>query len=190
MSKNQPTLFFPSAEAWNDWLKENHEASDCMWLKFAKKASGIPSVTPAEATEVAMCYGWIDGQRKGFDDTYYLNKYTPRRKRSLWSKRNRDIALRLIKENKMQPAGFKEIERAKADGRWQKAYDSPSNMKMPKDFIKALKKDKKAYEFYKTLSKTNTYEIARRLQTAKKPETRERRMKKILEMMKNEKKFY
>lgn len=144
MNKTQPTLFFSTPHEWNDWLDENHQTSDGLWLKFAKKASGIPSVTPSEVLEVALCYGWIDGQRKKFDDYYYLNKYTPRRSRSLWSKRNCDIALRLIEEGKMQPAGFAEIERAKADGRWEKAYDSPANMEMPEDFLNELAKNPKA----------------------------------------------
>lgn len=148
------------------------------------------SVTPAEALDVALCYGWIDGQRDKFDESYYLNKYTPRRPRSLWSKRNREIVEGLDKENRMKAAGIKEVEAAKADGRWEKAYDSPANMKVPGDFLKALSTNKKAEAFFKTLNKTNQYAIAWRLQTAKKPETRERRMKKILEMMENGEKFH
>lgn len=190
MHKKQPILTFSTAKAWENWLAENHDKSEGIWIRFAKKASGIPSVTPVEALDAALCYGWIDGQRNKFDDRYYLNKYTRRSARSLWSKRNCDIALRLIEDKKMQPAGFREIEKAKADGRWEKAYDSPANMKVPEDFLNALKKDKKAYQFFKTLNKTNTYAIAWRLQTAKKPETRQRRMQKLLEMMAAEQKLH
>lgn len=190
MAQELPTLPFATAEEWRLWLEENHASSEGIWLKFAKKASGITSITPQEALEVSLCYGWIDGQRNKFDDNYFINKYTARSKRSMWSKRNRDLAERLIQENKMQPAGFREIERAKQDGRWQNAYDSPANMEMPQDFLTKLKKDEEAYAFFQTLNSTNTYEIARRLQTARKPETRLRRMEKTLSMMKNGEKFY
>src|SRR5690606_33194167 len=134
-------------------------SSNGLWIKFAKKASGILSVTPAEVLDVALCYGWIDGQRNKFDENYYLNKYTPRRPRSLWSKRNREIVERLGKENRMKPAGIKQVDAAKADGRWEKAYDSPANMKIPEDFLKELSKNKKAEAFFKTLNKTNQFAI-------------------------------
>lgn len=185
-----PIIAFSCQEDWERWLDKNHESSNGLWIKFAKKASGILSITPAEALDVALCYGWIDGQRDKFDENYYLNKYTHRRPKSLWSKRNREIVARLEKENRMKPVGIKEVEAAKADGRWEKAYDSPANMKIPGDFLKELAKDKKAEAFFKTLNKTNQYAVAWRLQTAKKPETRERRMKKILEMMEKGEKFH
>ena len=190
MVNELPTLAFTSADEWRSWLEEHHATSEGIWLKFAKKASGIPSITPQEALEVALCYGWIDGQRKSFDDSYFINKYTTRTKRSMWSKRNRDIAEGLIEAELMQPAGLREIERAKQDGRWRRAYDSPANMSLPEDFLTELKKDSDAFAFFETLNKSNTFEIARRLQTASKPETRQRRMEKILAMMKAGEKFY
>lgn len=190
MTQDLPTKTFESAKEWELWLSNNHAASGGIWLKFAKKASGITSITPQEALEVSLCYGWIDGQRNRFDDKYFLNKYSPRTKRSMWSKRNRELAEGLIKAGKMQPAGLQEIDRAKQDGRWEQAYDSPANMQIPEDFLTELKQDQAAYQFFQTLSKTNTYTIAWRLQTAKKPETRQRRMDKILSMMKSGEKFH
>ena len=138
----------------------------------------------------ALCFGWIDGQAKSYDEKSYLQKYTPRRKRSIWSKRNTKKVEQLIKVGKMHSSGLAEIEAAKADGRWAQAYDSPANMKIPDDFIKELSKKPKALAFFKTLNKTNTFSITWRLQTAKKPETRERRMKVIVEMLEQGKKFH
>lgn len=181
---------FENANAWRRWLENNHAKEDGLWLQIFKKASNLPTVSYNEAVDESLCYGWIDGQKKKYDENSYLQKFTPRRPRSIWSKRNVEKVEQFLKEKKMEPAGLAEIEKAKADGRWDKAYDSPKHMKIPDDFITALKKDKKAYDFFKTLNKTNTYAIGFRLQTAKKAETRERRMKKILEMMKNEEKFH
>lgn len=181
---------FENANAWRRWLENNHAKEDGLWLQIFKKASNLPTVSYNEAVDESLCYGWIDGQKKKYDENSYLQKFTPRRPRSIWSKRNVEKVEQFLKEKKMEPAGLAEIEKAKADGRWEKAYDSPKHMKIPDDFITALKKDKKAYDFFKTLNKTNTYAIGFRLQTAKKAETRERRMKKILEMMKNEEKFH
>ncbi len=176
-------ITFASAKEWEKWLTENYSGSRGIWLKLAKKGNGIASVSPQEALEVALCYGWIDGQLKKFDDMYYLVKYTPRGPRSIWSKRNRGIAARLAKEHKMQPAGLKQIEAAKKNGRWEDAYDSSKNMAVPADFLRELAKDPKAEAFYKTLNKANRYAIAWRLATAKKPETRQRRMHAMLTMM-------
>ncbi len=181
---------FSSPKAWEAWLKKEHQITKGIWIKLAKKASKIPSVTYQEALEVAICYGWIDGQVKPFDDKYWLQKFTPRGPKSIWSKRNRDIVERLILEGKMQQAGLETVEAAKKDGRWDQAYDSPKNMVIPEDFLKELSKDKKAEAFFKTLNKTNTYAIAWKLQTAKKPETRQRRMKVILEMLTKGEKLY
>lgn len=152
-------------------------------MKFAKKGSGIPSVYYQEALLVALCYGWIDGQAKTFDEEYYLQKFTPRTKRSMWSKRNIGLVEQLIKDKKMQPAGLVEIERAKADGRWEASYDSPKHMQVPEDFLTELKKHATAYKFYQNLSKTNRYAIAWRLQTAKKEETKQKRMQQIIQML-------
>lgn len=174
---------FSSARNWETWLATNHTKSDGLRIQFFKKHSGTKTITYAEALDVALCYGWIDGQAYPFDKDSWLQKFTPRRAKSMWSKRNQEHVARLIKVGKMKPAGLKVVEAAKADGRWEQAYDSPSNMKMPDDFLRALAKNKKAEAFFKTLNKTNTYAIAWRLQTAKKPETREKRMEMLLEMM-------
>ena len=159
-------------------------------MKLYKKDSKKKTITRSEALDEALCFGWIDGQSKPLDEKSWLQKYTPRRAKSLWSKINREHIARLTKEKRMQPAGLKEVETAKKDGRWDAAYDSPKNMEVPVDFLKELKKDKKAYEFYKTLNKANTFAIAWRLQTAKKLETRDKRMHVLLAMMKDNKKIH
>ena len=150
----------------------------------------MPTITYAEALDVALCYGWIDGQKKPYDTKSWLQKFTPRRPKSIWSKGNREHIARLEKSGKMRAAGSKQVAAAKADGRWEQAYDSQSNMVVPADFLKELAKNKKAETFFKLLSKTNTYAIVWRLQTAKKIETRDKRMKAILEMLKKEEKFH
>jgi uncharacterized protein YdeI (YjbR/CyaY-like superfamily) len=177
------TKSFKTPKAWRTWLTKHHAKPEGIWLRFFKKASAVKSITYAEALDEALCFGWIDGQAKPFDAESWVQRFTPRRSRSLWSKRNREHVARLIKEKRMTAAGLKEIERAKEDGRWEGAYDSPKNMQVPADFLRELKKDKKAYAFFQTLNKANTYAIAWRLQTAKKPETRERRMQALLEML-------
>lgn len=169
---------------------KNHESQIGIWLRIYKKDSGVKTVTYAEALDEALCFGWIDGIKKSYDDKSWIQKFTPRRAKSMWSARNKEHIARLIKEKRIQPAGLKEVEAAKKDGRWDAAYDSPKNMEVPTDFLKELKKDKKAFEFYKTLNKVNLYAIAWRLQTAKKPETREKRMKILLDMMKKNKKIH
>jgi uncharacterized protein YdeI (YjbR/CyaY-like superfamily) len=186
----QPTLSFKAAQAWRTWLERNQMKSEGAWLRIYKKGSGKRTVTYAEALDEALCYGWIDGQKKAYDDESFLQKFTPRRPKSMWSKRNREHALRLIKEKRMTAAGRAEIDAAKKDGRWEQAYDAASTMQVPADFLKALKKDKKGYEFFKALNKANTYAIAWRLQTAKKPETRAKRMAALLTMMKDGKKLH
>jgi uncharacterized protein YdeI (YjbR/CyaY-like superfamily) len=183
-------LFFETPAKWRDWLEQNHSIVNGIWLRFYKKGSGIVSLNYAAALDEALCFGWIDGQTKTFDASSYLQKFTPRRARSIWSKRNIEHVARLTQEGKMDPSGLKEAEAANTDGRWQKAYDSPANMTVPEDFLSELSKDKKAYAFFKTLNKTNTYAIAWRLQTAKKPETREKRIKTILEMLSRGEKFH
>ena len=150
----------------------------------------MPTITYAEALDVALCYGWIDGQKKPYDTKSWLQKFTPRRPKSIWSKRNREHIARLEKSGKMRAAGGKQVAAAKADGRWEQAYDSQSNMVVPADFLKELAKNKKAETFFKLLNKTNTYAIVWRIQTAKKIETRDKRMKAILEMLKKEEKFH
>jgi uncharacterized protein YdeI (YjbR/CyaY-like superfamily) len=185
-----PELFFETPAEWRDWLEINHTIEKGVWLRFYKKGSGIASLNYAGALDEALCFGWIDGQSKSLDENSYLQKFTPRRAKSIWSKRNIEHIARLIQEGKMKPSGLKEAEAAKTDGRWQKAYDSPANMTVPEDFLRELSKDKKAFVFFETLNKTNTYAIAWRLQTAKKQETRERRIKTIIEMLSRGEKFH
>jgi len=164
--------------------------SNGIWLQFYKKNSGVASVTYAEALDVALCYGWIDAQLKSIDELCYKQHFTPRRPRSIWSKRNIEHIARLTSEGRMKPAGTKQVEAAKADGRWEQAYDSPGNMKLPDEFLSELSKHNKAYAFYESLGKANKYAICWRIQTAKRPETREKRMKEILEMLGKEEKFH
>jgi len=183
-------ISFASAAEWEQWLEQNHSAAKGIWLQFNKKGSGVSSVYYDEALDVALCYGWIDGQLKKYDELSYIQRFTPRRPRSLWSKRNIEHISRLIKEGRMKPAGLKEAEAAKADGRWQAAYDSQGAMTLPDDFRKELTKDKKAFAFYESLNKANQYAIAWRLQTAKRPETLEKRKQEILQMLAREEKFH
>jgi len=181
---------FKTAQAWRIWLEKNQTKSNGVWLRIYKKDSGKKTVTYAEALDEALCYGWIDAQKKAYDDESFLQKFTPRRPKSMWSKRNREHVSRLIKEKRMTAAGQAEIDAAKKDGRWEQAYDAPSTMTVPADFLKALRKERKAYEFFKTLNKANTYAIAWRLQTAKKPDTRAKHMESLLTLMREGKKLH
>ena len=183
-------IAFQSQKKWRGWLSKYHASSNGVWLRLYKKDSGITSINHDMALEEALCFGWIDGQAKKYDEQSYLQKFTPRRKGSIWSKRNTEKVEQFIKEGKIHSSGLAEVEKAKADGRWAKAYDSPANMQIPDDFLKELSKKPKALAFYKTLNKTNLYSIAWRLQTAKKPETRQKRMIAILQMMEEGKKFH
>lgn len=187
---NYETLMFPDGAAFEEWLRENHARVAGLWLHFAKKSSPQKSVTYPEAVDIALCYGWIDGQSKSLDGNSYLQKYTPRRPRSIWSKINRVKVEKLIEAGRMQPAGLAEIERAKADGRWEQAYDSPSTASVPDDLAEELKKNQQAGRFFEGLNATNRYAILWRLQTAKKPETRRARMEKILGMLERGEKFH
>ncbi|MEO6536219.1 MAG: YdeI/OmpD-associated family protein [Candidatus Paceibacterota bacterium] len=186
----KPIRPFATAQVWRAWLEKNQAKPEGMWLRIYKKDSAKKTVTHLEALDEALCYGWIDGQRKAYDTESFLQKFTPRRSKSLWSKRNRENVMRLIKERRMTAAGLAEIDAAKKDGRWEQAYDAGSTMQVPADFLAALKKDKKAYEFFKTLNKANTYAIAWRLQTARKPETRMKRMEALLALMKEGRKLH
>ena len=162
-SNEYPLLPVDTRKAWSQWLRRNHKSSEGAWLRFFRKNSGLQDLTYEQALEEALCYGWIDGQARPNDNISWLQKFTPRRPKSVWSKRNRDRVARLIKEGRMKPAGLKVMEAAREDGRWDKAYDSPAQMKVPSDFLAALKKDPGAYRFYKTLNRANTYAIAWRL---------------------------
>lgn len=181
---------FLSQAKWEVWLKKNHQKENGIWLRMYKKASQKPTVTYDQALEVALCYGWIDGLKRSFDAESWIQKFTPRRPRSVWSKRNTVIVERLIKEDRMQAAGLAQIEVAKKDGRWEAAYAGQKDMKLPPDFLKVLEKNKKAWEFYQTLNSTNRYAIAYRLHEAKRPETKLKRMKTFLEMLEREEAFH
>ena len=169
-------LHFDSQAALAQWLAGHHDTSSGVWLRHAKKGAPLPSVTYQEALEVALCFGWIDGQRKGLDEHFYLQRWTPRRARSIWSKVNREKALRYIEEGRMQPSGLAEVERARRDGRWEAAYDSVSQAKAPPDLEAAFARHPGAAEFFATLTSQNRYAVLFRIQTAKKPETRARRI--------------
>ena len=178
-----PIIEFKTAAAFETWLIKNHENSKGLWLKIFKKDSGKKTISYAEALDVALCYVWIDGQKQAHDEQAWLQKFCPRRAKSIWSKRNTEHVERLINEGRMRSAGLKAVEKAKADGSWEKAYDSPSKMTIPEDFLKELSKNKKAEATFKALNKTNLFSIGFRLQTAKKQETRDKRMKAIIEML-------
>ena len=185
-----PVISFVYQGDWRKWLDKNHGFSDGIWLCIFKKNCGQDSINHEQALEEALCYGWIDGQKKANDKNSWHQKFTPRRGKSIWSKRNTDHVQRLIKLGKMKPAGLKAVEEAKADGRWEKAYDSPGKTVIPDDFLQRLSQNKKAKVFFNSLNKANVYAITWRLQTAKKPETREKRMKIILEMLSKGEKFH
>jgi len=188
--RDAPTKSFASAGVWEKWLAANHAKSDGIWLRIFNKESGKKTITYAEALDEALCYGWIDGQKKKFDSDSWIQKFTPRRARSIWSKRNIEHIERLTNETRMKAAGLMAFEEAKNDGRLSDAYDSPSNSTTPDDFLELLEKNKKAKAFFDSLNKTNRYAITWRLQTAKKPETREKRMNIILEMLAKSEKFH
>jgi uncharacterized protein YdeI (YjbR/CyaY-like superfamily) len=188
--KDQPVIFFATQAEWEHWLEKHFEDIPGAWLKFAKKNSGITSLNYDDALQVALCFGWIDGQTKSVDETYYLQKFTKRRPKGMWSKRNIIFIEQLTKAGKMRASGLAEVAAAKSDGRWDQAYDSPSNMTIPADFQAELDKYPKAKAFYATLNKTNTYAILWRIQTAKKPETRQARIEKLIVMLNEGKKIH
>ncbi|HEY8025229.1 MAG TPA: YdeI/OmpD-associated family protein [Burkholderiaceae bacterium] len=183
-------VHFPSSSDFRRWLATSGAQSQGIWLRIFKKDAGEISLTYAEALDQALCYGWIDGQKKPYDSQSWLQKFTPRRPKSGWSRINTEHVERLAKAGLMAPAGIAAVEAAKTDGRWESAYASFKNATPPEDFLKALSKNKKAEEFFKTLNKTNVYSIVYRLETAKKPETRAKRMHAILAMMAEGKKFH
>ena len=178
-----PVLAFASQAAWREWLEAQHASSKGLWLKIAKKGSGADTVSYAEALDVALCYGWIDGQKDAFDARWWLQRFTPRGRRSKWSKINCAKATALIEAGRMRPAGLREVERAKADGRWEAAYDSPSNLTVPQDLADALEANPEAKAFFATLNRTNRYAILYRLHDAKRPGTRAQRIKKFVAML-------
>nr|WP_203729201.1 YdeI/OmpD-associated family protein [Streptomyces sp. SID12501] len=177
------TIDFPSAEAFESWLGENHTASPGIWLKLRKKGPGIVALNYAQALDVALCYGWIDGQKAAFDDEWWLQRFTPRRPRSKWSKVNCGKVAVLIEQGRMRPQGLAEIDRAKADGRWEAAYDSARTATVPDDLAAALTADPAAAASFETLDRQNRYAILYRIQEPKKAETRARRIEKYVAML-------
>jgi uncharacterized protein YdeI (YjbR/CyaY-like superfamily) len=185
-----PIVLFASPDEWEAWLDEQHAASPGLWLRLAKKASGLQSVSYQEALDVALCYGWIDSQKKSYDEQSWLQKFSPRRARSIWSKVNREKVQRLIESGRMKAAGLREVEAAQQDGRWAGAYDSQSNATVPDDFQAELDKHPEAQAFFSTLNGANRYAILFRIQTAKKAETRSRRIQQLVEMLARQEKLH
>lgn len=181
-SKPEP-LHFATPRAFEAWLRKNHASSDGAWLLIAKAGAEEPTVTYPHAVEIALCYGWIDGQKKGLDEQHWLQRFTPRRARSLWSKANREKAEALIESGRMQPSGLAEIVRAKGDGRWDAAYDGARTAVVPPDLQSALDAQPEARRFFAQLDGANRYAVLWRVQTAKRPETRSRRIEALVEML-------
>ena len=185
-----PIRPFASGAEWEAWLAEQHAVSPGVWIKLAKKGSGIPSVTYAEALDAALCYGWIDGQSRGLDDTWYLQRFTRRGPRSVWSKINREKVAALTEQGRMRPAGAAAVEAARADGRWDAAYDSPAAARVPPDLQEQLDRNPEAAAFFRGLTAQNRYAILHRLQLAKRPETRARRLEQFMAMLAEGKTVY
>ncbi len=183
-------LPFANKAKWADWLTRQHDKSTGVWLKLAKKDSGIASISYEEALDVALCYGWIDGQKKGFDEKYWLQKFTPRGRKSIWSKINTEKADRLIASGEMKAAGIKAVEAAKLDGRWDAAYASQKNITIPVDFQAALDENSKAKGFFETLKSSERYSFLFRIHQAKKTETRARRIQQSIEMLEKHQKIH
>jgi uncharacterized protein YdeI (YjbR/CyaY-like superfamily) len=183
-------LPYATAKAWAAWLKRHHALPQGVWIRFFKKGSGVPTLTYAEALDEALCWGWIDGPVRPLDDRSWIHRFTPRRPRSTWSKRNREHVARLSRAGRMMPGGLAQVAAAKADGRWDRAYDPPSSHTLPDDFLQAVALHKQTRAFFLTLNRANLYAISYRLQTAKKPETRARRFEQILAMLKQGRKFH
>ena len=186
----QPIIAFVTAAEFRQWLARHHADHPGIWLKIAKKASGLASVTYAEALDEALCFGWIDGQRKSFDETAFLQKFTRRGRRSVWSKINAGHVARLDKEGRMRPAGRAAVTAAQADGRWDAAYHGSRTAAMPEDFLTALEREPAAKEFFLTLNKTQRYGFFFRITTAKKPETRRQRIADLVARLKRGEKLH
>ncbi len=187
---NLPVLFFERQKDWALWLRKNQASSTGIWLRIAKKSPGNQSLTYHDALEAALCYGWIDGQKRTDSEQTWLQKFTPRGKKSIWSKTNREKALALVKGGQMQSAGLREMERAKSDGRWEAAYDSARTSVIPADFQAALDKNAKAQAFFKTLDSGNRYAVLFRIQTANKAETRARKIQQFVQMLERNEKIH
>ncbi|WP_234347375.1 YdeI/OmpD-associated family protein [Streptomyces specialis] len=190
MARDEEILEFPTVEALEEWLAEHHATSDGIWLKIRKKVPGVASLDYAQALDAALCFGWIDGQKDKLDDVHWLQRFTPRRPRSRWSQVNREKVAALIEQGRMRPPGLAEIERAKADGRWDAAYAGSRSASVPDDLAAALAASPAAAEFFATLDSRNRYAILYRVQDAKKPETRARRIEKFVGMLANGEKIH
>jgi uncharacterized protein YdeI (YjbR/CyaY-like superfamily) len=178
-----PTLLFANAAAWEAYLETNGDDAPGVWLKIAKKGSPVPSVTYDEAIDVALCHGWIDGQRRALDETHFVQRFTPRRRQSLWSKRNVEKVAALTAAGRIRPRGQAEIDAARDDGRWDRAYAGSSTIEVPADFEEALGGSKRAKAFFATLSKGQRYPFLWRVETAKKPETRKKRIEQFVQLL-------
>lgn len=183
LSPDNPVIGFADRAAFASWLRREHASSPGIWLKLAKKGSGGSTLTYAEAVEVALIWGWIDGQKQKFDDAAWLQRFVPRRPQSVWSKINRDKALALIEAGAMEPPGLAEVERARADGRWERAYDPPSKAAVPDDLAAALAGSKPALALFAKLDSANRYAILYRIQALKRPESRARRIAEFVAML-------
>lgn len=190
MADDLPIQLFADRAEMESWLEENHASSDGIWLQIAKKAASTPTVTYDEAVELGLCFGWIDSQVRRFDEEHYIQRFTPRRPRGRWSKINRQKAEALIRAGKMRPSGLAEVEAARADGRWEAAYEAQASAKVPPDLQRELDRNKAAAEFFAGLDSANRYAIIYRLDDAKKPETRERRLRKFIAMLERGEKIH
>lgn len=190
MLKDLPITLYETKVDWRQWLAREHEGSTGVWVKIAKKNTGAHSVSYEEALNVALCFGWIDGQVQKYDQQYYLQKFSPRRVGSTWSKSNIARVEKLIKDSEMQPSGLAAIERAKQNGQWERAYDSPSNMTVPPDFQQMLDENPEAKDFFQSLNKTTQFSFLWRIHTAKRPETRQSRIETALSMLKEKRTFH
>jgi uncharacterized protein YdeI (YjbR/CyaY-like superfamily) len=185
-----PIVLFATPAKLETWLEANHSDSEGLWLKIAKRGSGVDSVTFGEALELALCFGWIDSQKRGLDEKHFLQRFTPRRPRGRWSRINRDKVESLIAAGAMRPAGMAEVEAARADGRWDAAYEGQRNAKVPDDLQRELDDNEVARKFFTSLDSANRYAIVYRLNDAKKPETRERRLRRFVEMLERGEKIH
>jgi uncharacterized protein YdeI (YjbR/CyaY-like superfamily) len=188
-NQDLPLLEVPDATAWERWL-EQHPGSEGVWLKIAKRHAPTPTPTYAEALESALCFGWIDGQKGALDEHYWRQRFTPRKPRSKWSQRNTDLALQLIEQDRMRPAGMAQVEAARQDGRWEAAYESQASATVPPDFQAELDRNPRAKAFFATLTGSNRYAFLYRIQDAKRPQTRARRIATFVAMLDEGRTFY
>ena len=187
---NYPIKTFRSPAIFETWLNKNHKKADGLWMKIAKVNKGITSIAFGDALDIALCYGWIDGLRRGFDDNYFIQKFTPRRPKSVWSVINKNKVAQLIKDGRMKDAGLAAIEEAKKNGLWDKAYYSPANMPVPEDLQRALDKNKKAKAFFAMLNSQNRFAILYRLHQVKRDETKKKKIETYIKMLESNKTIY